>query len=343
MKKILTAPDNLTRESDSTQLTCRVYRRGKPAESPEHLHEISEILNEPGTLVWFDVVDPGPSDLNVLQEEFDLHPLPIEDAVNAHQRPKIESYGAYWFVVMLAVSPAGDDGLTFHEIAIFAGQNYLVTVRHDPAYPLEEIEERWHAHPERLRAGGGFLLYTILDTVVDGYFPVVDQFEDRIDELEVGLFQNSPLAGEVLRRIFQMKQAATAFRRAAVPMRDILTPIIRGDVTLFSEDEIVYFRDVYDHAIRVTDQLDTLRDLLSSALDIHLSLVATRQNDVSRQLTVIATIFLPLSFLVGFFGQNFDWLVGHISGAGAFWGLGMGSELVVVFLMFLFFKRRGWF
>jgi magnesium transporter len=303
---------------------------------------MSEILKEEGTLVWFDVTDPGPNDLALLQREFDLHPLAIEDAVQAHERPKIESFNSYWFVIVMGATLTGPRPV-FHEMAIFAGKNFLVTVRHDPPYPLEEVEQRLHGHRDRLRQGGGFLLYTILDTVVDGYFPVAEWFQDRVDELEVVLFEPNFSERDMLRDIFEMKKEAQHFRWAALPMRDILNPIIRGDVMLFEDVDIVYFRDVYDHAVRVIDQLDSMRDLVNSSLEIHLSVVANRQNEVAKQLTIIATIFLPLSFIVGFFGQNFSFLVSHITTEGEFWYVGIGTEIVAVVLMLLFFKRRGWF
>jgi magnesium transporter len=327
----------------SSRLSCQIFREGKAAGGPSHLGEISEILDEHGTLVWFDLVDPVPEDMNVLQEEFHLHPLAIEDAVLAHERPKIEAYGNYWFLVVQGTTIGSDKTVKFHEIAIFAGEKFLVTVRHDPAYPLDEIEQRWHAHPERLRRGGGFLLYTILDTVVDGYFPVADALEDRVDAIEAMLFSGASLGPEVLRDIFRLKQSGQEFRRAVLPMRDILNPIIRGDLTLFPEEEVIYYRDVYDHAVRVVDQLDTLRDLLASALDIHLSTVANQQNEVAKQLTIIATIFLPLSFLTGFFGQNFSFLVQDIGGEGTFFLLGIGTEVLTLAAMVAFFKWRRWF
>jgi magnesium transporter len=328
---------------DGHALACTVFRQGKAVGAPDDLSKINEILLEPDTLVWFDAIDPTPDDLGLLQREFDLHPLAIEDAVQPHQRPKIESYGSYWFLVVLGVTIEGQGQAVFHEIAIFATEKFLVTVRHQPAYPLDEIENRWGAHPERLRRGGGFLLYTILDTVVDGYIPVAETFEDRVDSLEEMLFEDRPLGTAILREIFTMKQDAQQFRHAAMPMRDILNPIIRGDIDMFPADVIVYFRDVYDHAIRVIDQLDTLRDLMASALEIHLSVVANRQNEVAKQLTIIATIFLPLSFLVGFFGQNFDFLVSHITGPGAFFLLGLGTEVAAVLGLLALFKKRGWF
>lgn len=322
--------------------SCQVFRQGKPVHRQDNLADISEILGEPGTLVWFDVVNPHPNSLAVLQDEFNLHPLAIEDATQAHERPKIEAYGEYWFLVIQGATIAAELPV-FHEVAIFAGRKFLVTVRHDPPYPLAEIERRWNAHPERLRHGGGFLLYTILDTVVDGYLPVSELFQDRVDALEAPLFEDRPLQDDILPQIFQLKKAGQRFRHAVLPMRDILNPIIRGDLTLFPEQEITYYRDIYDHAVRVIDELDTIRDLLSSLLEIHLSVVANRQNEVAKQLTIIATIFLPLSFLVGFFGQNFSFLVGHITGAGAFWGLGIGSEIVAISLLGWLFKRKGWF
>jgi magnesium transporter len=323
-------------------VTCVVFDKGQASGTPTELSEISEILKEKGKLVWFDVVDPKPRDLTLLEQEFHLHPLAIEDAIAAHQRSKIESYGNYYFIVIHGATVDGQD-LTLHEIAIFAGRNFLVTVRHDPPYPLEEIVKRWEAHPEHLHSEAGYLLYTILDTVVDGYLPVADMFQERVDALEAFLFERSASQSEVLPQIFRMKKQAQLFRRAAFPMREILNPLIREDLSLYSHDESLYFRDVYDHTVLIVDQLDGARDLVNSSLEIQLSVVANRQNEVAKQLTIIATIFLPLSFIVGFFGQNFAWLVAHIGGEGTFTFLGLGTELLAVVATLLFFKLRGWF
>lgn len=336
------APSGSERSAGKHSLTCRVFRHGAAADRPSQLRDISDVLDEEGSLVWFDVVDPQDTDLATLQEEFQLHPLAIEDAIHAHQRPKIDQYGFYWFVVVQATTLT-PSGIEFHEIAIFASRKFVVTVRHSPAYPLEEIERRWHSHPERLRHGGGFLLYTILDTVVDGYFPVADWFQERVDEIEDNLFANQPLRDDLLPEIFGMKKDAQRFRHSIVPMRDILNPIIREDVRFFPDEDTAYFRDVYDHAVRLIDQVDSLRDLVTSALEINLSVVANRNNEVSRQLTIIATIFLPLSFIVGFFGQNFAWLVDHLEGQPAFLLLGIGSEIVAITLTVGYFKLRRWF
>ncbi len=330
--------------SSGKAIRCQVLCDGRPAPPPANLDDLSEVLKEDRSFVWFDVVDPGPSDLALLQEEFDLHPLAVEDAVNAHQRSKIEDYGAYWFVVVHGVTRA-DARLTFHEIDLFIGQKFIVSVRHAAAYPLNEIERRWltHGASSRLRHDSGYLLYTILDTIVDGYSVVVDTIEDRVEELEGGLFRGNALDDEELVEIYTMRRDVQQFRRAVVPMREILSPIMRGDTRLLPQDEIPYYRDVYDHVVRAIDDLDAVRDLVASALDLHLSVGSARQNEVSKQLTIIATIFLPLTFITGFFGQNFGVLVAFIGGAGVFWALGIGGEIAALAGLLFYFKRKGWF
>lgn len=321
----------------------RVLRSGRSEPPPSDPGGIKDLLEEKDTLVWLDIVDPKEADLAPLEKEFGFAGLALEDATTPHERPKIDPYPSYWFLVIQGTT-GGEPGIVLHEIAIFARMRLLVTIRSSPAYPLDEIEERLQAHPERCKNGAAFLLYTILDTVVDGYIPVAEQFTESVENIEDALFQSArQMQTDVLPMIFRRKKDAQRFRRAAIPMRDILNQIIREDVSVFPEEEMPYFRDVYDHSIRVIDELDSARDLVSSALEIQLSVTANRQNEVAKQLTIIATIFLPLSFLTGFFGQNFGFLVSHITGADTFLWLGLGSELFAVAALFVFFRVRGWF
>ncbi len=326
-------------------MVCRVFHGGHHAATVVPWAELREALAEPQTFVWVDGVDPSPAELSRLAQAFHLHPLAVEDIVHAHQRPKIEPYGdgddGYWFLVVHPATLVHDE-LQLHEMAIFTGRRFLITIRQLPVYPLEDIERRWRSLPERLHGESGLLLYTVLDAVVDSYFPVADHFEERVDAVEALLFSPRPRQDEVLRAIFSMKKDGQRFRRAAVPMREILAPIMRGDLPLFSESQAAYFRDVYDHAVRVIDQADTTRDLTNSALDVQLSATANRQSEISKQLTLIATVFLPLSFITGFFGQNFSLLTSHITSPTAFWVLGVASQVTVVALLVVFFKRRGW-
>lgn len=275
-----------------------------------------------------------------------IHPLAIDDALHPHQRGKIQAYGegeaAYWFMAVHPVTLVGGD-LKAHELAILAGHRFLLTLRADPPYPLDEAATRWRQHLGQGPAEPGFLLYTLLDTVVDGYFPVAEWFEERVNGIEARLFQTAASRQDLTREIFNMKKDSQRFRRAAWPVRDVLAPVVRGDLGLYPDAERTYFRDVYDHAVRVVDQVDATRDLANSALDVQLAVTANRQNEVSKQLTIIATIFLPLSFITGFFGQNFSLLVKVISGPLAFWLLGIASEVLAAVFFLLLFKRRGWF
>ncbi len=322
---------------------CRIYEGERRFSELSDLNRISEVLVEPGSFVWLDAVDPGASDLALIQEEFGLHPLAIEDAIKAHQRPKIEAYDGYWFVVVHAVTKPDGGELTIHEVAIFAGAKFVITVRATPAYPLDEVERRWHGPHEGLRSDSGALLYTILDTVVDGYLPVASAFEERVDKLEEALFRDRESKSDVLLDIFRMKKDVQLVRRSLVPMRELLAPIIRGDMKLFDPAEIAYYRDVYDHAVRAIDQMDAARDLVTSALDVHISIASSRQSEVVKQLTIIATIFLPLTYITGFFGQNFGYLVNHIESARVFWLGGLGLEVLALCALLGYFRYKRWF
>jgi magnesium transporter len=321
---------------------CVEFREGKRHEVITDLDDISERLKSSDNLIWLDLVSPSSGELEVLRREFDLHPLAIEDAQTAHERPKIEAYPNYVFLI---VHPATwkDERLIIHEMAIFAGPRYLVTIHHEPAYPLAEAERRWHLHDGELGADVGILLYTLLDTIVDGYFPISDRLEEWISELQNGLFDARSDQNKTLRDIFELKNDVHHARRAIVPMRDILQPLLRGDLKLFDRDDLPFYRDVYDHAIRVIDQLDSARDFINSALEIHLSLVANRQNEVAKQLAIIATVFLPLTYITGFFGQNFGFMVNGITTPQTFWLIGVGTQVVGLVALLGYFKIKRWF
>lgn len=292
--------------------------------------------------MWLDAVAPRATDLALIQSEFGLHPLAVEDAVAAHQRPKIEAYADSWFLIVHGVSRA-DGALTFHEVAIFAGSNFIVTVRAEPAYPLDEVHRRWEHQHNGMQHDSAGLLHTILDTVVDGYTPIADSFEHHVEVLESKLLEGaSQRADEVLLEILEMKNDLTHFRRAVFPMRDILTPIMRGDRHLFAGEDLPYYRDVADHVARVLDQLDAARDLINNARDTHIAMVTNRQQEAAKQLTLVATIFLPLTFITGFFGQNFGWLVNNIANSQAFFWLGIGTEIIALLLLVAFFRYKGW-
>ncbi|MEO9170522.1 MAG: magnesium transporter CorA family protein [Candidatus Baltobacteraceae bacterium] len=326
----------------SVSSRCLVYTgHRKSARVLTDLNEISEVLKDPTAFIWYDVVAPQPDDVAVVQEEFDLHPLAIEDALTLHQRSKIDTYEAYWFLIVHGVLHAGDV-ISVREMAVFAGPRFFITVRDNPAYPIDEIQRRWEHQPESLDCSSGTLLYAFLDTLVDGYWPAAEALEERVAELEGMLFAEKNRARDALIEIFNMKKVIQRFRKAVVPMREILISVLRNDLGLLAEGEVPYFRDIYDHATRVIEEIDAARDLVNSSLEIHLGLTANQQNEVAKSLTIIATIFLPLSYLTGFFGQNFGFLINGIINPRAFWIFGVGLELAALAILLSYFRRKRW-
>ncbi|GAC1400385.1 MAG: magnesium transporter CorA family protein [Vulcanimicrobiaceae bacterium] len=324
-------------------MSCAVYLPDGVARDVGSLASISDILaDNADAFVWLDVVDATADDFALIQEEFGLHPLAIEDAVKAHQRPKIEAYGDVWFVIVHAASRSGNV-LELHEIAIFATSHFVVTVRARPPYALAAFRQRWEHLPTTARQDGGTMFYELLDVIVDGYLPIADAFEERVEELEAALLLEGARTREVLLEIYAMKRDLARFRRAVLPLRDILAPLMRGEVAFFRSDYLPYFRDVYDHVSIVVDQLDAARDLMNNARDTHVAIASNRQNDVARQLTIVATVFLPLTFITGFFGQNFGFLTSHINSPASFWFLGVGGEVVALAALLGYFRFKGWF
>jgi magnesium transporter len=231
-----------------------------------------------------------------------------------------------------------------HEIAVFVGKNFVVTIRAHPVYPLDEIERRWLSKGSIPHTSTG-LLYVVLDVVVDGYNPIAGAYDERLVVLENQVLARGRSRDEraILREVLSFKRDLVQLRHAAAPVRDMLGPLLRGELDALDPALTAYFRDVNDHALRVTEQIDSIRDLLNSTLDIHLSSEAHRQGEVSKQLTIIATIFLPLTYITGFFGQNFGWMVNHIDKAWDFYLIGVGTQVLAVLLLLLYFKRKGWF
>jgi magnesium transporter len=311
----------------------------------EHIGELSlsrenvERLHASGTFFWIDLHAPTNDDFAVLRDIFGFHPLALEDSQHFGQRAKLDDYDDFVFLVVYG-AVADADRLV--EVHCFYSERFLVTVRRDDAPAFVAVRRRYQQRAKPIEKPI-LLLYRIVDALVDSFFPILADFDDRIDELEDRTFLEASDAQ--LQEIFAMKRLLVGMRKAVTPQRDMFASLMGGVAELpgMTPEAERYFRDVYDHLIRISDLIDTYRDLLSSSMDVFLSTVSNRLNVVMKQLAVIATIFLPLTFITGFFGQNFGWLVGHIGGWPAFVGLGIGLELVAVALLIALFKRRGWF
>jgi len=302
--------------------------------------DISEVLKQPGRFVWVGLHEPDDEMLAEIQQEFSLHDLAVEDAARAHQRPKLERYGDSIFVVLrTAHVDTATGGIDYGETHIFVGSNYVVSVRHGGSLPYVEVRTRCEASPELMVKGPVFVLYSIMDFIVDQYFPLIDAFEDKLAGLEDNIFQQT-LTRETTERIYQLKRDLLEVKRAVAPLVDICNRLVRADVALIPEDSRVYFRDVYDHAIRINEMVDTLRELLSAALDANLSLISVSQNEAMKRLTGWAAIVAVPTMIAGIYGMNFkfmpelDWSFGY--------PLAMTVMVGVCAFLYYKFKRSGW-
>ncbi|MFZ0043316.1 MAG: magnesium/cobalt transporter CorA [Solirubrobacteraceae bacterium] len=291
--------------------------------------------------VWIDYESPTDEDLEQLSKLMKLHPLTVQDARTFQQRPKIQEYDGYVFMVVFgADSDTQSGGRLLREVHMILSGDYVVTIRRKPLDSLAELRARYSDQPIRSEQ---FLVYEILDAITSTYVPVLSRVDDDIDDIEQAVIDSA--SEEELQRIFSLKRDLVAMRRVITPMRDMFAR--DGDrianLPGLETDDRLYFRDLYDGLIRVSDLVDSYRDLLSGATDMYLSEVANRQGEISKQLTIIATIFLPLSFLTGFFGQNFSFLVGHlINKEWTFWVFGIGLLLFSVIGFRIYFARKKW-
>jgi magnesium transporter len=290
---------------------------------------------------WLDLTSPGREDIDRLGDLFGFHPLALEDTEHFDQRPKLDNFGDYVFLVFYGAWPDAPDGAEpVREVHMFVSGQYLITVHRDP---LPAFEQERVQLDGRVLHSEQFLLYRVLDTLTDSFFPLLSDMDEEIDSLEDAILRDP---GErQLQRVFVLKRQLVAIRKVVTPQRDLFARSIDqlAELPGFELDERDYFRDIYDHLIRISDLIDSYRDLLSGATDLYLSTVSNRQNDVMKQLTVIATIFLPLGFITGFFGQNFAFMITHIiNTTWAFYALGLGSIVLTLAALLLFFRRKGW-
>jgi magnesium transporter len=302
--------------------------------------DISEVLKQPGRFVWIGLHDPDAEVLAEIQQEFSLHDLAIEDAARAHQRPKLERYGDSLFAVLrTAHLDRATGAIEFGETHLFVGANYVVSIRHGASLPYVEVRSRCEASPDLLAKGPGFVLYALMDFIVDQYFPLVDAFEERLEELEDNIFRQT-LTRETTERIYQLKRNLLEVKRAVAPLVDMCNRLVRTDNALIPDDARVYFRDVYDHAIRINEMIDTLRDLLTTALEANLSLISVSQNEAMKRLAGWAAIIAVPTMIAGIYDMNFkfmpelDWVLGY--------PVAMAVMLAACGFLYYRFKRSGW-
>jgi len=296
---------------------------------------IERALNE-DTLLWLDLADTGPDTIALLREVFNIHPLAIEDAQEFSQRPKVEDYEDFVYIVAYG---ARDLDQPMVEVHCFYAEHFFVSVHRDE---VPAVAEACHTlarlHTDRRLVA----LYRLLDSLVDSMFPFLAALDDRIDELQDQIFAKP--TDEELAALFALKRQLVDMRKLVSPQRDMVASILSQVIPIpgMTAEGERYVRDLYDHLIRISDMVDSYRDLVSGSLDAYMSVVSNRLNDVMKQLTIIATVFLPLSFLTGFFGQNLGWLISREGSLGSFLIFGIGTEVAAVVILLVLFKRRGW-
>jgi magnesium transporter len=296
---------------------------------------------EKGEFFWLDLDDPSDQKLGELAEQFHLHPLTVDDARTFNQRPKLEDYGGYVFLVAFGVDadPSADQ-VPLREVHAIISGDYVVTIHRGAVPVLEELRKRYETEHVRSEQ---FLVYKILEAVTSTFFPVLSQIDEEIDTLEEEVLEDP--SERAMRRLFGLKRDLVAMRRVISPLRDVFARDAEriADIRGLEADDRLYFRDLYDTLIRISELIDSYRDLLSGATDLYLSTVANRQGEVNKQLTIIATIFLPLTFLTGFFGQNFSFMVNHwINTERAFFVWGIGLLVVSIIGFVVYFRRKKW-
>lgn len=319
-----------------------VYREGaEKVEEGFGVAQLPELLKDDKAVIWVDLAEPTSEDENVLLNVFHFHPLTVEDCRENRHYPKIEEFPGYlYFIVHGVRADTSSDRFNTIELDGFLGPNYVITYHHDEFRSINAVKQLLRTSPVVCRRGVSFLLHQILDRIVDYYSPVLDDFDNRIDELEAKIFEGRNSNNEMLSDIMNIKRSVLRLRRISVKQLEVLLRISRGEFELIPPALLPFYRDIYDHLVRVTDLAESYRDLISGLLDAHLSVVSNRLNEVMKVLTIFSAIMLPLTFIAGVYGMNFDNMPELRSRYGYFATLGVMS--MVAGGMLIFFWRRGW-
>jgi magnesium transporter len=297
------------------------------------LETISDLIQDRQKIVWLDIQDPTDEDVELLRSEFGFHELALEDVVRRNQRPKIDLYQGYCFVVFYAVRRGRTD-----EVSLFAGPSYLVTVHVGQAPEIDATVERWRLNADRLGHTVAVLVYSLLDSIVDGYFPVVDELTEAVEDIESAMFE--PGEKDRQQEVFAIKRELLNLRRIVAPEREVLNALIRRDEPILGDQTLPYFQDLYDHLIRIMDSVDLARDQLSGLLDAQLSVTSNRLNTVVKRMTALSTILMSVNLVAAIYGMNFlyipefGWAYGYAWALGVMVAVGVGLALI--------FRRVDW-
>lgn len=302
--------------------------------------EIKTCLNDENIFLWVDMKDIDDNDIDMLTETFNLHPLTIEDFIMANARPKIENFKDYFFLVMFSMdAPDKEKGrIKTSELDCCLGKNFLVTVHNNGINTLNTIKERIKKQSPIIKGGGDFFLYSILDCLADSYFPIVNEFDNMVDEMSDELFKDP--TNETLKKIYTLKNEITYLRRTIGPQADVINLMIRSEFPFISAASAIYYRNIYDNLVRLNDIVGTSRDVVTGAMEAYVSVVSNRLNEIMKTLTIIATIAMPLTLIASIYGMNFKHMPELASKHG--YPAVITSMVLVALLMLYYFKRKKW-
>ncbi len=319
-------------------VNCVAYGAGGSRLPDITLDQISDVLQQPDAFVWVGLHEPDEPLLDKLQEEFGLHDLAIEDAHHAHQRPKIEVYGDSLFIVLHTAQFVGGK-IEFGETHIFLGPRYLLTVRHGASLSYSPARARCEKEPELLAHGPSYGLYSVMDFIVDNFFPIVRSFQDELAELEGDIFQ-STYKRETISHLYELKKELVTLRLAVAPLQDILNQLTRFHPTIIREEVRLYFRDVFDHAVRVKEACDTMSEMLTAAMSVSLAMVTVGQGEVVKRLAGWAGLLGVPTLMASWYGMNFDHMP-ELPGVYSYW-IFTGVTVAVIGVVYVILKRAKW-
>jgi len=318
-------------------VNCVVYQEGKKLADIAQ-EEIHDYLAKPGSFVWVALRDASEAELEQMRRQFDLHDLSVEDARHGHQRPKIEEYDNELFTVLHMVESAGDE-LHVGEVNVFTGPNYVLSIRNRAEQSFQSVRSRCEREPELLRHGSGYVLYALMDSVVDRYFPVLDTIETELENIEQRIFANtSPRAN--IEALYYVKQKITTLKHATGPLMDSVARLFGGRVPQVCQGMGEYFRDVYDHLVRLNQSLDSLRDTVATAIQVNLAMITIGESEVTKRLAAYAALVAVPTMIAGVYGMNFERMPELKWAFGYPFALAMMVLLDVI--LFLRFRKAGW-
>jgi magnesium transporter len=322
-------------------IRTRLYRDGACVEENFDPATISDHLENAGCMVWLDLESPMKADLALIAEEFSLNPLAVEDATAERQRPKLDHYDDHVFISLYDVTLDMESGqLQSHELAVFASERYLITVRKSPGYSIDPVVERWDDNAHLATYGVGFLMWGLLDVVVDGHFQTVQQLDDEIERLEDLLFDAGDTGTRVQRQSYQLRKSLVRIRRVVLPTREVLNALMRRESGVVSQELMPYYQDVYDHVLRAADWTDSLRDLVSTILETHLTIQGNRMNEIMKKVTSWAAIGAVPTIVTGYYGMNV--LTYPKSGTHAGGYAALLAMAIIVAALYAMFRKWDW-